>query len=84
MSNSRKYTFLFSVIILGNSVSYFLEMIMLISYVDMLTVGVDTITFHKRRSIRSQHVLLMDKSRNVYTFYFHLLFLVTQSLIQLK
>ena len=49
------YTFLFSVIILGNSTSHFLEMLVLISYVGMLTrtrTGVGTITFHKRRHMR--------------------------------
>ena len=50
---------------------------MLISYEGMpnrTRIGVGTITFHKRRHMRGQRVFLMCKSRNVYTFYFHLSF----------
>ena len=82
MSKSRNlYSFLFSVIILGNSASHLFEMIMLNSYVGMLTqtrIGAGTILFHKRRNMRGHCVFLMCKSRNAYTFYFHSLLLVTQ------
>ena len=56
MPSRNLYTFLFSVIILFNSASHFLEMIMLISLVGMLTLIriVGTIPFRRRRPMRGQ------------------------------
>ena len=72
MSKSRNlYTFLFSVIILGNSASHFLEMIMFISYVGMLNrtrIGIGSITFPRIGPMRGHYVFLISEYINVCTF----------------
>ena len=59
------YTFLFSIIVLGNSASHFLEMIMLISKVGMLTqtrMGIGGVTFPRMAPMKGQFVVLIPNS----------------------
>ena len=66
-------TFLFSIFILGNSASHFLEMIMLISWKGMLSqtrIGRRGVIFPRMGPIGDQYVFLMSKSKFVlYIFY---------------
>ena len=90
MSKSRNlYTFPFSIsIILGNSASHFLEMIIHISEVGMLNqtrIGVGSITFHRIGHMRGQRMSSLCPNPEICIhFYFQILFWVTQAPIFLR
>ena len=64
---------------MGNSASNFLELIMLISLVEMLNqtrIGIDSITYNRRGLDEvSAYYFLMSKSRIVYSFLFTIIIL---------
>ena len=56
------FLFLFSITILGNSISHFLQMIIHISLVGLLTqirMVVDSVTFRRMRSRRGQYIYFL-------------------------
>ena len=80
-SRKRLKSFLFSVIIMGNSAFHFLEMMMLMSKVGMLNqtrIGVCSITFQSR-GMRGHHMSSLCQNPEICTYFW-----VTQPLIFLK
>ena len=83
----RQIHLIYSVTISNSSAFYFFEINVLISLEGTPThirIGVGSITFHAKASMKGQYVLFMPKSWTFSMYFIKILFSATQPLISLK